>query len=116
MPKLCVVRVRGNVHLKHDILKTFELLNIKKKNHCVILPDIPQYKGMVEKVKSYVTWGEVDDETEKMLVKTKGNVKFFKLNPPRKGYGRKGVKLPFSKGGALGYRANKINDLVKRMI
>ena len=42
--------------------------------------------------------------------------KFYRLDPPRKGFGRKGIKMAFSKGGALGYRAEKINDLVKRMM
>lgn len=41
---------------------------------------------------------------------------FFKLNPPRGGFERKGVKIAYSMGGALGYRKDKINELLKRMI
>ena len=41
---------------------------------------------------------------------------FFRLCPPSKGYERKGIKKPFSLGGALGYRKEKINDLIKRML
>jgi len=41
---------------------------------------------------------------------------FFRLMPPRKGFERKGTKRHFSIGGALGYRKNKINDLIQRMI
>ena len=41
---------------------------------------------------------------------------FFKLSPPRRGFERKGIKIPFSMGGALGYRKNKINDLIQRMV
>ncbi len=41
---------------------------------------------------------------------------YFKLNPPKRGFERKGIKKPFSIGGALGYRKEKINDLIKRMI
>lgn len=40
----------------------------------------------------------------------------FRLNPPKKGYERAGIKKGFSVGGALGYRASDINRLVKRMI
>ena len=36
------------------------------------------------------------------------------LSPPRKGYGS--IKKPYSKGGALGDRGHRINDLLKRMI
>jgi len=41
---------------------------------------------------------------------------FFRLRPPVKGFERKGIKKPFSLGGALGYRKEKINDLIKRML
>ena len=41
---------------------------------------------------------------------------FFRLKPPRRGFERGGIKKPFVLGGALGYRKNMINDLIKRMI
>ncbi len=41
---------------------------------------------------------------------------FFKLAPPRGGFGRKGTKQPYSIGGVLGYRKEKINDLIKKML
>lgn len=41
---------------------------------------------------------------------------YFRLNPPLKGFERKGIKIPFSLGGALGYRSQKINELIIRMI
>lgn len=41
---------------------------------------------------------------------------FFKLKPPEKGFERKGVKVPFSLGGVLGYRKANINELLKRML
>lgn len=41
---------------------------------------------------------------------------YFRLKPPVHGFERKGTKVPFSLGGALGYRKEKINDLIKRMI
>jgi len=116
MSKLGIVRVRGTVHIKQDIKKTLELLNLNKKNHCVIVQENPQIKGMINKTKNYITWGEIDETTENELKKAKGDVKIFKLNPPRKGYGRKGIKISFSLKGALGYRSNKMNDLIKRMI
>ena len=41
---------------------------------------------------------------------------FFRLKPPLKGFERKGIKVPFSMGGVLGYRKEKINDLILRML
>ena len=37
----------------------------------------------------------------------------FRLHPPRKGY--EGIKRSFKEGGALGYRGEKINNLIRRM-
>lgn len=45
-----------------------------------------------------------------------GLKKFFRLNPPIKGYGANGTKHAFINGGALGYRKDKINDLIRRML
>lgn len=39
----------------------------------------------------------------------------FRLNPPKKGYERAGIKKSYSIGGALGYRASDINALIKKM-
>jgi len=39
---------------------------------------------------------------------------FFRLHPPSKGYKGK-IKRNFGSGGELGYRGEKINDLLKRM-
>jgi len=83
--------------------------------------------GMIKKAENYITWGEIDDDTLAMLKEKREEItmnkqgkkiakSFFRLNPPRKGFGRKGIKMPFNSGGALGYRGDKINDLIRRMI
>jgi large subunit ribosomal protein L30 len=123
--KFAVIRVRGLVRVKKEINHTMELLSLFRKNYCTIVDE--KDFGMIKKVKDYVTYGEIDAETEKLLKEKRGEKtknkegkeilkKFFRLNPPRKGFGRKGIKFAFSKGGALGYRADKINDLIKRML
>jgi len=70
--------------------------------------------GMINKVKHQITWGDIDEETLALLKKD-GEKKVYNLHPPRKGYGRKGIKIPFAKGGALGDRGAAINDLIRRM-
>jgi large subunit ribosomal protein L30 len=43
------------------------------------------------------------------------NIKpIFRLSPPKKGY--EGIKKPFVKKGALGYRGKEINKLIERML
>jgi large subunit ribosomal protein L30 len=112
--KLAVVRVRGDVRINHRIRNTFRVLGLAKKNHCTILEDKPHITGMLKAIEPYITWGQVDEKTLTELQKKGGKV--LRLNPPRKGYGRKGVKMPFSKGGACGNRKEKINDLLMRMM
>ena len=125
--KIAIVRVRGDVNLKKTLKDTLKMLKLYRKNYCVIYDAKPSILGMVNKVKDYVTWGEIDQETLNLLIEKRGektkNKKgkellkpFFRLAPPRKGFGRKGIKLPFHLSGALGNRKEKINDLIKRMI
>ena len=110
--RLAVVRVRGRAFINHKIEETLAHLNLKTVNKCVILDSSPTLKGMVEKVNNWVTWGEVDAETEKML----GEGSVFSLNSPKKGYGREGVKKSYKASGALGYRGGAINNLIRRML
>jgi large subunit ribosomal protein L30 len=139
--KLAIVLVRGVVGVAQPVKDTLSLLRLHKKNYCVVVDNNPVNIGMIKKVKDYVTWGEIDENTFKELVEKRGeefkarltdrkekysfkclelNGKkyklYFRLNPPRKGFGRKGIKIPFKVGGALGNRAEKINDLIKRML
>jgi large subunit ribosomal protein L30 len=50
------------------------------------------------------------------LSDVKGMKHYFRLNPPKKGFERKGIKKPYTVGGALGNRGEKINELLERMI
>lgn len=154
--RIAVIRIMGSIGVKKEIIDTFKLLRLYKKNYCVVIENTPYYIGMLKKIKHRSTWGEIDEETFNMLLEKRGklagkksltrqylkektdldfdgftkeffafkkNLKdipglklFFRLSPPRKGFERKGVKVPFSQGGVVGYRKDKINDLITRMI
>ncbi|MCK4522223.1 MAG: uL30 family ribosomal protein [Nanoarchaeota archaeon] len=122
---MAVILVRGFIRVNKKVVDTCKMLTLYRKNYCTLV-DKKDF-GMVNKIKDYVTFGEIDKETEKLLIEKKGEMKkgrdgkdvmkrFFRLNPPKKGFGRKGIKVSFSKSGALGYRGNKINELIKRML
>jgi len=122
---IAIILIRGDIGLNKETLSTLEMLSLHKKNFCSVQKATPSIMGMIRKVKDYITWGEISDEVLKELIKArsepnpkdpKKTKKFFRLNSPKKGYGRKGIKVPFSKGGALGDRGEKINDLIKRML
>lgn len=112
---IAIVLVRGIVGTSEQTRATLRMLNLDRKNHCVIVPKTPSFLGMVQKVKDYITWGDLDAETIALLKKRMED-KIVRLQPPRKGFGRKGIKVPFNVGGALGYRGEKINDLLRRMM
>jgi len=150
-----VVRIKGTVNIRPDIKKTLQLLNLTKSNHCVILEENPVTKGMLQVVKDYITWGEIDKKVLSKLIITRGKIEgdknltesfiksatsydnsdklsqaiidkkikykdipsvkpVFRLNPPKKGY--EGIKRSFKNKGALGYRGEKINQLLEKML
>ncbi|MFH1439907.1 MAG: uL30 family ribosomal protein [Candidatus Woesearchaeota archaeon] len=122
---VAVVRIRGVVGLNGDIRNTLEMLKLHKRNFCTVHKATPSIVGMINKAKDYITWGEIDESTLKDMIDQRGepNPKdknktkpFFRLNCPKKGYGRKGIKKPFNCGGGLGYRGAKINDLIRNMM
>jgi large subunit ribosomal protein L30 len=143
MVKIAIVRVRGKIRVKKVINDTLDMLRLYNKNYCTVLDVTPQIAGMINKAKDFITYGEIEEDIFKELIAkrgeeytgreqdTKGKIsysrkyltiegkkykKFFRLSPPKKGFGRNGIKKPFSRSGALGNRKDKINDLIKRMI
>ena len=117
MSQLAAIRIRGETGVRHDIKDTLKMLNLHKKHFCVILPNTREKLGMLQKAKDYLTWGEVSDEVANELkAKRDKGKKWFALNSPRGGFERKGIKKSFSEGGALGYRKDTINKLIKKMI
>ncbi len=116
MAKLAAVKVRGVINAATPLKDTLKMLKLHRTNYCVILENNPSNQGMLKMAKDYLTWGEINEETLKLLIQKYGEPKFYRLNPPKKGYGRKGIKTSFTNSGALGYRGEKINDLIQRMI
>ncbi len=123
MSRLAAILIRSDINAPRAVKDTLILLRLRGKFVCIILDDSSASRGMLKKVNHLVAWGEITDETLNRLISERGekidNTKykpFFRLKPPVKGFERKGVKHPFSKNGAHGYRAEKINELISRMI
>ena len=147
-----VVRVRGTIHARHEIVETLQYLHLTRANHATVVPDEPGFKGMLHRVQGYITWGEADPQTVELLLGTRGERTdgrklsapangaetatdlaslsktvveaglprtpgirpLFRLKAPKGGW--RSTKKPFALGGALGYRGEKINELVRRMV
>jgi large subunit ribosomal protein L30 len=69
-----IVRVRGQPDVNRDIAHTMMLLGVNKVNHCAVVPENPSTKGMLQVVKDYCTWGEVDQETLAAMIRTRGKL------------------------------------------
>jgi large subunit ribosomal protein L30 len=54
---------------------TLEMLRLKAVNNCILTPETPDYKGMLEVVKHTVTWGEIERETLVELLKKRLRLK-----------------------------------------
>jgi large subunit ribosomal protein L30 len=150
-----VIRLRSSIKAHREVKDTLHHLRLNQVNHCVLIPEGKTWDGMLQKVKDYVTWGEVKPEVlTNMIIKrgrlsgerpitnqyikentkleslmkfseavASGSYKYsdlkevkpvFRLHPPRQGF--EGIKRSFRDHGALGYRGEKINDLLLKML
>ncbi len=118
MEKIAAIRLRGKWGVRKEIEDTLILLGLKRKNNLVVLENNNYNLGMLKKAKDYITYGEIKEETLKKLIprkEPKGKEKLiFTLPNPKKGF--KSIKKGFNQGGDLGYRGEKINELVERII
>ncbi|MEK6895712.1 MAG: uL30 family ribosomal protein [Nanoarchaeota archaeon] len=140
---ISIIRIRGQVGLDKKIKETLNRLRIRRKYSCVIIDENrKEIFGMLEKIRNFVAYGNIDDKTLEKLIekraqpiekKKKVDVKkvlegikkgekydklgikpFFRLHPPRGGIDS---KVHFGKGkGVLGDNKEKINELIRRML
>ncbi|MDR3292345.1 MAG: 50S ribosomal protein L30 [Methanobrevibacter sp.] len=69
-----VVRVRGTTGVKKDITTTLDMLRLNRINHGVLIQDNPSYKGMLQKAKDYITWGEIEPKILVDLISKRGKL------------------------------------------
>jgi len=66
-----VVRMRGTVNVPHWARTTLDLLHLDKKFRATIIPAKDNTRGMLDKIKHYVSWQELDVSTTKDLLEKK---------------------------------------------
>ena len=52
-----------------------KMLRLNAPNNCVIVPETADYKGMLQKVKDLITWGEIDRKVLLDMVKKRLRLK-----------------------------------------
>ena len=139
---ICIIRIKGEVGIRWDHEETLSRLRLKRKYACVVLEPSEKNLGMIKKIKDFVAYGEISDETFENLIEKRGkpidkkkkidtkkaaaeikngkkyedlNLKpFFRLHPPRRGIES---KKHFGVGkGVLGNHGKEINKLLERML
>lgn len=72
--RLAIIRLRGSVGIREEIEDTLKILKLHKVHHAVIIDNKPSYLGMLQKIKDYVTWGEINAETLAAMMKKRGRL------------------------------------------
>src|SRR3989344_6177905 len=67
-----IIRLRGSVKINRDIKYALGLVRLNRKNHCILLNENENNIGMINKIKDYITWGQIDDETLNRLIIKRG--------------------------------------------
>ena len=71
---IAVLRIRGEVGVREPIKKAMDLMKLHRKNRVVLIKNTPSNLGMINKVKDYCTFGEVDAEIVKELLEKRGRL------------------------------------------
>ncbi len=71
---LAVIRIRGNVGRRQDLKDALDIMGLSKPNTCVIIPDSPESKGIVKKVKDSVSFGKIDVDTLTKILRKRGRL------------------------------------------
>ena len=71
---LIAIRIRGMSDISQEIKDTLNMLRLTRNCHATLLDDRPAYKGMLQKSKDYLTWGEVSQENIALLLKKRGKL------------------------------------------
>ena len=69
-----IIRLRGEVNLRPEIKSTLEMLRMHRVNHCIVVREDEHFRGMIQKVKDYVAWGKIDDQSLAMLLERRGRL------------------------------------------
>jgi len=71
---LLAIRIRGGVNASHRVEDTLRMLRVDRNNTATLLDDRPDYLGMLQRAKDYVTWGEPTLETVRLVLEKRGRI------------------------------------------
>jgi large subunit ribosomal protein L30 len=71
---LVVVKIRGTVRAQKETRETLEFLHLVHTNHAVLIDSRAAYMGMLQRVNSYITYGEPTKETVAMMLQKRARL------------------------------------------
>jgi large subunit ribosomal protein L30 len=113
---IAAVKVRGNVDVPQPVKDTMTNLGLKNRNQIVFYEDSDSVRGMMNKAKDYITYGEVSEEVIEKVKERYEKVesgKVISARPPSKGF--RDTRRGFNQGGSLGERKS-LDSLIERMV
>ena len=69
-----VVKIRGTVSAQKEVRETLLFLHLTHTNHAILVDSRASYKGMLQRVNNYVTWGEPTKETVLMMLQKRAKL------------------------------------------
>ncbi|MBA3044720.1 MAG: 50S ribosomal protein L30 [Candidatus Thermoplasmatota archaeon] len=69
-----IIRLRSDIKAHREVKETLKYLRLNQVNHCVLIPTGKTYDGMLQKVKDYVTWGEIKTEVLTNMIIKRGKL------------------------------------------
>ncbi|MEM3382519.1 MAG: 50S ribosomal protein L30 [Nitrososphaerales archaeon] len=75
---LLVVRIRGTVNVREPVKRVLEQLHLTKRFRATIIPDTPDYRGMLKVAKDHIAWCYVDASLILKLIKERGRKEGWK--------------------------------------
>jgi len=71
---IALIRLKGQGNSRPEIVATFKALRLFKKQYCTIIPNTPEYVGMLRVIKDCATWGEISPDVFKQLLLKRGRL------------------------------------------
>src|ERR1700690_3518892 len=71
---LVVVKIRGTISAQRETRETLDYLNLDHTNNAVLIDSRAAYKGMLQRVNSYVTYGEPTKETVALMIQKRARL------------------------------------------
>ncbi len=71
---LLAIRARGSAGLRHQIQAALDDLGLKRRNQAILLPDNPSTRGVLNKLKDTLIWGQATEEILTSLLHSRSKV------------------------------------------